>query len=368
MTAEIAAYDASPARPGRASGRAPGWPVAIWLLVLTAMVVAMVLVGGLTRLTDSGLSITEWRPVTGALPPFSEAHWLEEFEKYRQIPEYQLQNAGMSLAEFQQIYWWEWAHRFLGRAIGIAFLIPFLVFLAQRRISLPLGWRLAGVFALGGVQGAVGWWMVASGLTDRLDVSQYRLAAHLGLAFLILALLFWTMLDVWPARRPATTTRGVSRAGLALGAIVFLQILLGAFVAGLDAWLIHNTWPLMDGGLVPALPAMHPSLLFEDRSLVQFNHRMGGYAVLAGATALVAVAWRRTSGAARRRLALIGALSWAQVALGIVTLLTVGSIHAGAAHQAGAVALFLACLSLAHIAPAGPGANSLNGSASRRPI
>ena len=365
MTADVAA-DHAAARTRRA--RAPGWPVAVWLLVLTAMVVAMILVGGLTRLTDSGLSITEWRPVTGAIPPLSEADWLAEFEKYRQIPEYQLVNAGMTLEAFKEIYWWEWAHRFLGRAIGVVFLIPFLVFLAQRRISRALGWRLAGLFVLGGIQGAVGWWMVASGLTERVDVSQYRLATHLGLAFLILAWLFWTTLDVWPDRRPAGTSDGVRRAGAAVAVIVFLQILLGAFVAGLDAWLIHNTWPLMDGGVMPAVPAMHPSLLFEDRSIVQFNHRMGGYVVLAGATALVAAAWRRTSGAAWRRLALIGVLAWAQVALGIATLLTVGSIHAGAAHQAGAIALFLACLSLAHIAPAGPGAYGLTGSASRRPI
>lgn len=365
MTAEIAADDVpAPAR----ARRTGGWPVALWLLLLTAMVVAMVLVGGLTRLTDSGLSITEWRPVTGAIPPLSEAHWQEEFAKYQRIPEYQLQNAGMSLAEFKQIYWWEWAHRFLGRAIGVVFLIPFLVFLAQRRISAPLGWRLAGLFVLGGVQGAVGWWMVASGLSDRLDVSQYRLAAHLGLAFLILALLFWTTLDVWPDRRGAGTSAGVRKGALALAALVFLQILLGAFVAGLDAWLIHNTWPLMDGGLVPDLPPMTPALAFEDRSLAQFNHRMGGYAVVAGATTLAFAAWRLTSGAARRRLALIAALAWAQVALGVATLLTVGSIHAGAAHQAGAVALLLAALSLAHIAPARPGANGFTGSASRRPI
>jgi cytochrome c oxidase assembly protein subunit 15 len=330
--------------------RNAGWPVAVWLVVLTAMVAAMVLVGGLTRLTDSGLSITEWRPVTGAIPPLSEAHWQEEFAKYRQIPEYQLQNAGMSLGEFKQIYWWEWAHRFLGRAIGVVFLIPFFAFLAQRRISRPLGWRLAGVFVLGGVQGAVGWWMVASGLSDRLDVSQYRLAVHLGLAFLILALLFWTTLDVWPDRRTGEATSGVGRAAAALSIIVFAQILLGAFVAGLDAWLIHNTWPLMDGGLAPDIGPLSPAMLFEDRSVVQFNHRMGGYAVLAAATTLALCAWRLTSGVPRRRLALVGALAWAQVVLGVITLLTVGSIHAGAAHQAGAIALFLAALSLAHIA------------------
>mgnify|MGYP000498302599 CR=1 FL=1 len=345
MTAEIASHpDVRPA------ARRPGWPVALWLALLTAMVAAMVLVGGLTRLTDSGLSITEWAPVTGAVPPLSDAAWQSEFEKYQQIPEYQFQNAGMSLGQFKQIYWWEWSHRFLGRTLGVVFLIPFLVFLVQRRISRPLAWRLGGLFVLGGIQGAIGWWMVASGLSDRLDVSQYRLAVHLGMAFLILALLFWTTLDVWPDNRPSEAAPGVGAAAGVLAAAVFVQILLGAFVAGLDAWLIHNTWPLMDGGLAPHIEAMRPAMVFEDRSVVQFNHRMGGYAVVAAATALAVGAWRMTGGAARRRLGLTLGLAWVQVVLGIATLLTVGDIHAGATHQAGAVALFLSALSLAHVA------------------
>ncbi len=337
--------------PAARPARAPGWPVAVWLLVLTGMVVAMVLVGGLTRLTGSGLSITEWRPVTGAIPPLSEAGWLEEFEKYRQIPQYQLINAGMTLAEFQTIFWWEWAHRFLGRALGAAFLIPFIVFWLQRRISRPLSRRLILIFLLGGAQGAVGWWMVASGLTERVSVSQYRLAAHLGLAFLILALLYWTMLDVWPDRREQGGHRGLGLAAAAFSAVVFVQILLGAFVAGLHAWLIHNTWPLMDGGIIPHLGQFSPMMAFEDRSLVQFNHRMGGYAVLAGAVALLIAGWRAAAqGVLRRRLVLVGALAAAQAALGVAALLTAGEVHAGAAHQAGAVALFLAALALAHAA------------------
>lgn len=364
MTAEIADTQFT----DRKTARAPGWPVAVWLMVLTAMVAAMVLVGGLTRLTDSGLSITEWRPVTGAVPPLSDAAWQDEFSKYRQIPEYQFQNAGMSLSEFKQIYWWEWAHRFLGRTLGIAFLIPFLVFLVQRRISKPLAWRLGGIFLLGGVQGAVGWWMVSSGLADRLDVSQYRLATHLGLAFAILALLFWTTLDLWPDRRRADATDGVGRAAIALSVLVFVQILLGAFVAGLDAWLIHNTWPLMDGGLMPRLSEITPAMAFEDRSLVQFNHRMGGYTVVIAASALFLAAWRQTKGMARRRLSLVAGLAWAQAALGVGSLLSVGAIHAGAAHQAGAIALFLAALALAHAALAGPGAKGFTGSTSRLPI
>lgn len=320
-----------------------------WLYAVAALMVVTLVVGGATRLTESGLSIVEWKPVTGAIPPLSQAHWLEEFAKYQQIPEYQLQNAGMPLEAFKQIYWWEWAHRFLGRAIGLVFLVPFLVFLAQRRIDRPLGWKLAGLFALGGVQGFVGWWMVTSGLSDRLDVSQYRLATHLGLAFLILAALFWTALDVWPDRRAGRTTRGVGKAALVFSGLVFVQILLGAFVAGLDAWLIHNTWPLMDGGVIPHLGAVGPLSAFEDRSLVQFNHRMGGYAVVIAATVLAAAAWKLTSGAARRRLGMTAGLSWVQMALGVGALLSVGAIEAGAAHQAGAILLFLAALSLAHL-------------------
>lgn len=179
-------------------------PVALWLFAMAALVALMVIIGGATRLTDSGLSIVEWRPVTGAIPPLSEAHWLEEFEKYKTIPEYEEVNWGMSLAEFKEIYWWEWGHRFLGRLIGFAFLIPLVFFMATRRVDRALGLKLGGLFLLGGLQGALGWWMVSSGLSERVDVSQYRLAAHLALALLLFAALLWTALDLVSARRAKT--------------------------------------------------------------------------------------------------------------------------------------------------------------------
>ena len=228
--------------------------MALWLLACCAMIFAMVVIGGVTRLTESGLSITEWKPIIGVVPPLSAAEWQEAFAKYQQIPEYKVKNAGMSLAEFREIFWWEYVHRLWGRLIGAVYLLPFLVFLAKGWINRRVAWQVAGIFFLGALQGALGWYMVKSGLVDRLDVSPYRLTAHLGLALLIYAATYWTALDLLaPASRAhlATTIRH-SRAALGVAVLVFLTMLAGGFVAGNDAGLVYNTFPLMDGALVPA--------------------------------------------------------------------------------------------------------------------
>ncbi len=321
--------------------------IAIWLACVAALVFIMVVVGGLTRLTESGLSITEWKPVTGALPPMSEEHWQAEFDLYRQIPQYQLINKGMSLAEFKTIYWWEWSHRFLGRLIGLAFFVPFVWFLVRRRVERALVPRLVFLFVLGGMQGVLGWWMVMSGLTERTEVSQYRLAAHLGLATLIYMALVWTVLDL--ARGKATRALdGIAKAALALVIFVFLQTILGAFVAGLRAGAVYNTWPLMDGAWIPeGLMRMSPLWhnFFENHLTVQFQHRIAAYLLL------LAALWhwfaaRRTpaaQGAALLTLAIV-----AQAALGIWTVLWAVPIPLGAAHQAGALIVLTVALAHAH--------------------
>src|SRR5262245_60952617 len=214
-----------------------------WLWFAAFLVFAMVIVGGATRLTDSGLSITEWQPLLGAIPPLSEADWLQAFDKYKQVPEYSLVNQGMALADFKFIYWWEWTHRFLGRFIGVVTIVPFLFLWLTRRIEKRLLPRLAGLIVLGGLQGALGWYMVKSGLVDRIDVSQYRLAAHLTFATVILGAIVWTALGISDARR-RLPQRGRDWAALGLLALVLLQVALGGFVAGLDAGMGYNTWPL----------------------------------------------------------------------------------------------------------------------------
>ena len=321
--------------------------IAIWLGCVAALVFIMVVVGGLTRLTESGLSITEWKPVTGALPPMSEEHWQAEFDLYRQIPQYQLINKGMSLAAFKTIYWWEWSHRFLGRLIGLAFFVPFVWFLVTRRVERALLPRLAGLFVLGGMQGVLGWWMVMSGLTERTEVSQYRLAAHLGLATLIYMALVWTVLDL--QRGKATRALGgVAKAALALVVFVFLQTILGAFVAGLRAGAVYNTWPLMDGawlpdGLLRMSPLWHN--FFENHLTVQFQHRIAAYLLL------LAALWhwfaaRKTAAAQGAGLLLLAIIL--QAMLGIWTVLWVVPIPLGAAHQAGALIVLTVALWHAH--------------------
>lgn len=318
--------------------------VAIWLFALAGLVALMVLVGGATRLTDSGLSITEWAPVAGALPPFGESAWLAEFEKYKAIPEYEIVNWGMSLQEFKTIYWWEWGHRFLGRLIGLAALLPLLFFVARGMISRGLALKLAGIVTVIGAQGALGWWMVASGLTERVDVSQYRLAAHLALAVALFGAILWLALDYAGARRERALH--LTPWAFALGLAVYGQIVLGAFVAGLRAGKGFNTWPLMDGSFVPeGYFAGQPRFLdlFETIAATQFNHRMGAYLIFFGAIAFWFMA-RRTEISGRAGVLAI-AVS-AQAILGIVTVLNATPIGLGLAHQAGALIVFAAAIAM----------------------
>ncbi len=325
--------------------------IAFWLFVMCGLVAAMVIVGGATRLTDSGLSITEWRPVTGAVPPLSEQHWLEEFEKYKTIPEYEEVNYGMGLAEFKTIYWWEWGHRLLGRLIGMAFFIPMAFFLATGQARRPLALKLGGLFMLGGMQGALGWWMVSSGLAERVDVSQYRLAAHLSLAVALFALMFWLALDLWPSRR-REVSKTLRIGAYALVGGVFAQIVLGAFVAGLRAGRTFNSWPLMDGKFFPdgyfaGAPGFND--LFETIAAVQFNHRIGAYLLAAGAVWLFFAA--RKSALARPAAIILAAVG-VQVVLGVWTILAATPIALGLAHQAGALMVLAAALYAAHGATA----------------
>ena len=323
--------------------------IGIWLFVICGMIAAMVVLGGLTRLTGSGLSITEWKPIHGALPPLSDAQWQEEFDAYKAIPQYKRINKGMTVDEFKSIFWWEWAHRNLGRLIGIAFLIPFLVFLFQSRIERALLPRLIGLFVLGGMQGALGWFMVMSGLKDRVDVSQHRLVAHLALALAIYAAMLWTALPLWRREWPVKqTAHPLFRWSLIVSALIFVQILLGGFVAGLDAGLTYNTWPLMDGKFIPdGLFAHTPWWLapLEDVTTVQFDHRLMAYVVTAAVLALWFAGRRQSLGGAARMtsVALVGAVAL-QVLLGIWTLLSVAPVWLSALHQLGAVVLLTTAL------------------------
>lgn len=317
----------------------------MWLFAVAALVFLMVSVGGATRLTGSGLSITEWQPIMGVVPPLSETDWRKALEKYRQIPQYQHVNKGMSLAAFKRIFWWEWTHRFLARFVGVAFLVPFLCFLATGRIARALVPKLAGLFALGGLQGVIGWYMVRSGLAERIDVSQYRLALHLSLAILIFGGLLWIALSLGERRpRGADVAPAYRRAAAVIVGLVFLQIVAGAFVAGMKAGAGYNTWPLIDGQWIPqGLGAMWPwwANLFENALTVQFNHRMLAYALA------IAVAWHIWSllrqmddRAVRLSAVALGLAVLAQIALGIWTLLAHVPLSLGLAHQAGAVAVF----------------------------
>ena len=322
-------------------------PVALWLFFMAALVLAMVVVGGATRLTDSGLSITEWKPVTGAIPPLSQADWQAEFARYREIPQYQQLNRGMSLDQFKAIYWWEWSHRLLGRVLGLAFLVPFVVFAAMRKIPRRLFARLAGLFVLGGLQGAVGWWMVASGLSERVSVAPERLMIHLGLAFALLAALVWTALDAWAGWARQTLPSPWGRRALVFMALIYLQILLGALVAGNDAGLIYNDWPLMNGRILPdnyAGPTLWATLA-HSQGAVQLHHRMMAYLLTVVAVVMGLAVWRTPYlGADARRLGVaVATVVVAQAGLGIATLMAVTPLSLGIAHQfMAAIALCLA--------------------------
>lgn len=330
-------------------------PVRIWLYAVALLVLMMVALGGITRLTDSGLAITTWQPISGTIPPLSPADWVAEFSAYQAIPEYQLQNRGMTLEEFKLIYWWEWAHRFLGRVIGVAFAVPFLVFLAQRRFSWRLAGPLAALFVLGGLQGAIGWWMVSSGLTQRVDVSQYRLATHLGAATLLFVALIWVARRLGPGGSANAT--GSATPALLLLALILLQIVAGGFVAGLDAGMAYNTWPLMEGRLVPTgLAVMEPLWrnLFENVAAVQFVHRTLAYVIVGYVGFLLLRQSRAPLGfsGVHRWLPLIGWLVGLQVVLGIATLLASVPISLALGHQA--LAFMLAGLVTAYIADLTP--------------
>ena len=330
------------------NSQAPAAPtkkaVRVWLLVVCAFIAAMVLVGGLTRLTDSGLSITEWRLISGFLPPLSDEAWGIAFAKYRQIPEYKLVNDGMSLHEFKSIFWWEWGHRFLGRTIGFVFFIPFVFFGLKKAFSRSLMQWLSVIFILGGLQGALGWYMVKSGLVDRVDVSQYRLAAHLGLAILLFGCVFWTYLRMGHVSGVKNGASSHKKMAAFIVALVFGQILLGALVAGLHAGRTYNTWPLMDGAWVPeGLLDKSPLILnfFENIATVQFDHRIGAYVIclcifLHG----VRVLKDGASAAIRTSLVAMLVVLLGQVGLGIWTLLQAAPIDLSVAHQLGALGLF----------------------------
>ena len=324
-----------------------------WLLVLFALVVVMIVVGGLTRLTDSGLSITEWDAIKGAIPPLNATDWQEAFEKYKQIPQYELMNQGMTLEEFKGIYWWEWGHRQLGRVIGLVWALGFLWFLVRRHI--PAGWHLRLIIpgVLGGVQGAIGWWMVHSGLSgEMISVASYRLAVHLGLAFAILGLLAWYAFllsrperEIMQARR--ARERRVFGLGTGLMHFAFLQILIGALVAGLDAGRNYIDWPLMAGGFTP--PGMWEITpwwrnLFENDGTVQFFHRIVAYALFAFGIFAWVRSRRSAYAATRRAFDWMLVLMFGQVVMGIVTVMHSAPWHIAITHQALGIALWIAII------------------------
>ncbi|MBV8826879.1 MAG: COX15/CtaA family protein [Bradyrhizobiaceae bacterium] len=330
--------------------------IRLWLVAIAALIAAMVLVGGATRLTESGLSIVEWQPVTGTVPPLSDAQWQVEFDKYRATPQYQHLNAGMRLGEFKTLFWWEWAHRLLGRVIGAAFLLPFLFFLWRGWVTPQLRLRLWTIFALGGLQGAVGWWMVASGLVNRVEVSQYRLATHLVLACAIYVAIVWTLRSLSPREAAAVPARlRLSAAGVL--AVALVQIYLGALVAGLRAGLIYNTWPLIDGSFVPGAADLFATVpawrnFFENALTVQFDHRMLAYALWVLAVLHVIDAARLRNAAALNGALTLAVAVTIQAVLGILTLIYVAPLGLALMHQAMAIAvLTIAVVHAQRLAP-----------------
>jgi cytochrome c oxidase assembly protein subunit 15 len=315
-----------------------------WLWTVAGAVFLMVVIGGLTRLTESGLSMVNWRPVTGWLPPLDEAAWRAVFDAYRDSPEYREINAGMSLDDFKGIFWLEYIHRLWGRLIGVLFALPLIVFAARGMIGLRLGGRLAAIFVLGGLQGVLGWYMVQSGLADQPWVSPYRLTAHFGLAMAVLALIVWTALDTDAGPRAPRPT-----AVSAVALLAFATLLSGASVAGNDAGLTYNTFPLMDGALVPAGVWSEAALtanLFDDIQTVQFNHRV--LATLTAVCVLGVYIARRRAGPMPRWGHAAAAAVVVQYVLGIATLLSVVAIPVASAHQAVGTLLLVALVGWSH--------------------
>lgn len=321
--------------------------VGVWLVVIALFVFAMILVGGATRLTDSGLSITEWDLAKGLTPPLSDARWAEEFALYQRTTEYQLQNRGMSLAEFQSIYWWEWGHRFLGKMIGVIFALPFFFFLITGRLKGRF-WPVLGLFALGALQGAIGWWMVTSGLWSGLDVSPLRLAVHLGMAFLIIAIAMWLALDAfgWPAQRGALGAPAWT--AFALAALIFVQVIFGAILAGADGGPAYADWPLIGGQVWPQ--GAFEGALTQNHATQHLLHRTTGYVVALAALALAFTAWRKGEGAARDLAVRVGAIALFQAGLGVVTVLTGAHFWLSLLHQATAAFLWLVAVAVARSA------------------
>ncbi len=329
--------------------------MATWLFACCALVFAIVAVGGVTRLTHSGLSITEWQPIVGAVPPLSDAEWNVAFEKYRATPEYRQVNSGMTLSEFKSIFWWEYAHRLLGRLIGVAFLVPFIAFVVRRRIDAALAARLLAIFALGALQGALGWYMVQSGLVDDPRVSPFRLTAHLGLALAIFAAMLWTAMSlVVPARAPMRESlRSARRWAYIAAALVLAMALSGALVAGIRAGFAYNTFPLMNGNVIPPeIMMLEPRWknFFWNMATVQFDHRLIALALIVVAVVL----WRRVHSSAQAPARAIWgvdafvAMLALQIAVGIATLVYVVPLPLAALHQAGAVVTLALALNVAH--------------------
>lgn len=355
--------DPTAARPVQTTGMIDARPrgarraIRLWLMVLFVMVLAMIVVGGATRLTGSGLSITEWAPVTGTIPPMNAADWQREFDAYRQIPQYTEVNQGMSLTEFQYIYWWEWSHRLLGRLVGLVWALGFVFFWATSRI--PTGWtpRLLALGALGGLQGAIGWWMVSSGLTDGMvRVASYRLATHLGIAFVILGLIAWYVLQLSRTEAELLRARRAGEAKLfsmstGLMHLAFLQILLGALVAGIDAGRTYTGWPTMGGEWIPSTiwdATLGWRNFFENPALVQFIHRMTGYLLAIFGIVVWLRARRSPHPVTRGAFTVMIVAMAAQIGLGIMNVIHASPLHLALTHQFGAVVLFAMILRARH--------------------
>ena len=313
----------------------------IWLGVVLVVLFCLVIVGGATRLTDSGLSITEWKPIHGVVPPLSAAEWDEEFQLYQRIPQYEQLNKGMTVDEFKTIFWWEWSHRLLARSVGVIFALPLLFFWVTGRIERRLRWPLVGLLALGGFQGFIGWWMVSSGLAVRTDVSQYRLATHLIIACLIFAGCMWIMRGLSPHSNDRAPTDRSKKMAIIIACFALFQIYLGALVAGLDAGFAYNTWPLMDGSLVPGdLLIQKPVIInfFENPKTVQYIHRLGAYVLFALVLMHMIASLRAAPGTTHaRRAVVLFALVTLQAAIGITTLVLQVPLHWALLHQGGAL-------------------------------
>lgn len=318
--------------------------VGLWLLAVALVILGMITIGGLTRLTGSGLSITEWKPIMGAIPPLNEREWADAFAKYQRIPQYVLENRGMTLEAFKGIFWWEWFHRLLGRLLGAVFFVPFVWFAATGAIKRSEWPRFVLLFLLGGLQGFIGWWMVTSGLETRVSVSQYRLAIHLGAALLLLVAILWIALEYLRGGK----STGLSKRATGFVALVYGQMLLGALVAGLHAGLIYNTWPDMNGRLLPEDPLyLSPwwKNFFENDGLAQFDHRIGAY-IIAGFAAWIYLQGIKLSGMAKISAKAVAIITTFQIFLGITTLLMMAPEWLAAAHQV--MAALLLCAAVWH--------------------